>query len=512
MSCKCGKIKNKECCCKPVASSLLCGTTTCPPACETVVSSNCVIYSGPNINCINVVKGDRITKVFENIIEVLGLDNCVTTTTTLNCIIDGYLVINDCRLMGSITAFSGPIGCLNDPPIIIPTTTIAPTTTVAPTTVAPTTVLPTTLAPTTVAPTTLVPTTLVPTTVAPTTVAPTTVAPTTVAPTTIAPTTIAPTTLAPTTVAPTTLAPTTIAPTTVLPLGCLDVTVDLETLGICEPLFEEDYFIVTVTYLVNGVPTSAPFNISYTFLYSGGLPFTTTNETILITAGSSFGQITLPKRTLLDCTDRSTIVTWSISLINPVITPLTIPMCVGEPGATTTVAPTTLPFCPCYNVTNDSLGPLSLPITPFCKQDFPSCGVIAPGDSCTINLSTSDVLTLQSSGDWSVVACPITTEACFGYLLIQGDSVLNPALGGQYFGYGCCSTAPPVDILDQLSDWTSAGNNEWFAVVCGRQSPYSPSAINLTIIPINSTTLTPIGTLASTLIDCSGCGGLVPNP
>jgi hypothetical protein len=132
------------------------------------------------------------------------------------------------------------------------------------------------------------------------------------------------------------------------------------------------------------------------------------------------------------------------------------------------------------------------------------CGIPTTFDADVQIISPLEVCTSRPSGG----------STCFEYMVVQGNSPLNPALGGTYFGYDCCSTAPPVDILDQLSDWTSTGNNEWYSVVCGRQAPYTLGAQSayFTVTPITSTTLTPDGILATNLIDCSGCGGLVPNP
>jgi cell division septation protein DedD len=478
MSCTCGPIKNKECCCKPVASSLICTTTTCPPECETVVSSDCVIYSGRNLNCINVVKGDRVTKVFQNIIQILGLDNCLTTTTTLNCVIDGYLVINDCRLFGSITGYSGPIGCLNNPPITT-TTSIPTTTTVAPTT---TTLAPTTST-TTIAPTTAAPTTS--TTVAPTTAAPcycysvyagpntdgvnftykncegqdsngyvdatetiyicakqnsivslepgdefitntnnvlcnddgdcqttstsTTIAPTTAAPTTSAPTTAAPTTS--TTAAPTTAAPTTSAPTTAAPpLGCVVVASNIVNSDVCEDLLEQTR-VLTIMYLVGGVPAPAPFPITYSFDYTistGG--FTVENLTIPTGASSASDQWLI--RTILDCTERNTITTWTLT--NFVLSPGTIPLCSTVTTSTTTAAPS---GCNCYDITNISQSPIDPGPAIFCRTSTLNCGVVAPGDTCRVEISSSTASALASSGDWSVsfvssVFCPANEICC----------------------------------------------------------------------------------------------------
>lgn len=410
MSCTCGPIKNKECCCKPVASSLICTTTTCPPECETVVSSDCVIYSGRNLNCINVVKGDRVTKVFQNIIQILGLDNCLTTTTTLNCVIDGYLVINDCRLFGSITGYSGPIGCLNNPPIttttsIPATTTVAPTTTTLAPTTSTTTIAPTTAAPTTsttVAPTTAAPTTS--TTIAPTTSAPTTSAPTTAAPTTS--TTAAPTTAAPTTAAPTTSAPTTAAP----PLGCVVVASNIVNSDVCEDLLEQTR-VLTITYLVGGVPAPAPFPITYSFDYTIS-SIGTTVESLVIPTGASSASNQWLIRTVLDCTDRTSITTWTLT--NFVLSPGTIPLCSTVTTSTTTAAPS---GCNCYDITNISQSPIDPGPAIFCRTSTLSCGVVAPGDTCRVEISSSTASALASSGDWSVsfvssVFCPGNQICC----------------------------------------------------------------------------------------------------
>jgi len=79
MSCNCSaKYDNKVPCCCSQGSPLVCTTTTCADAqiCNQTIESNCVIYTGPNIECSGVTTGMTVTEVMDIILEQLNLINC----------------------------------------------------------------------------------------------------------------------------------------------------------------------------------------------------------------------------------------------------------------------------------------------------------------------------------------------------------------------------------------------------------------------------------------------------
>lgn len=83
MSCCC----SYECQCTKVASTTTSTTTTtlCPDAipCDSVVLTDCVVYSGCDDDCFQIFTGDTLTQVFANIFE--AYEECygpIETTTT----------------------------------------------------------------------------------------------------------------------------------------------------------------------------------------------------------------------------------------------------------------------------------------------------------------------------------------------------------------------------------------------------------------------------------------------
>jgi hypothetical protein len=79
MSCNCSaKYDNKVPCCCSQGSPLVCTTTTCADAqpCSQTIESNCVIYTGPNIECSGVTTGMTVTQVMDIILDQLNLINC----------------------------------------------------------------------------------------------------------------------------------------------------------------------------------------------------------------------------------------------------------------------------------------------------------------------------------------------------------------------------------------------------------------------------------------------------
>jgi len=84
MSCyNCGKIHTEERCPQGYTST----TTTedpslCPPVpvCEDLYTSHCIYYSGPNLECANVFKGDTVNTIISRLL--VQLENCCLPTTT----------------------------------------------------------------------------------------------------------------------------------------------------------------------------------------------------------------------------------------------------------------------------------------------------------------------------------------------------------------------------------------------------------------------------------------------
>jgi hypothetical protein len=79
MACNCGaKYDNKVPCCCSQGSPLVCTTTTCADAqiCNQTIESNCVIYTGPNIECSGVTTGMTVTQVMDIILDGVNLINC----------------------------------------------------------------------------------------------------------------------------------------------------------------------------------------------------------------------------------------------------------------------------------------------------------------------------------------------------------------------------------------------------------------------------------------------------
>lgn len=79
MSCNCNsKYDNKVPCCCSQGTPLVCSTTTCVDyqICDQTIESDCVIYTGPNIQCSGVTSGMTVTEVMDIILEQLNLINC----------------------------------------------------------------------------------------------------------------------------------------------------------------------------------------------------------------------------------------------------------------------------------------------------------------------------------------------------------------------------------------------------------------------------------------------------
>lgn len=134
--------------CKQCGDSTFLPETDCstPENCSEFETTECVIYTGPAIDSLNINTGDRLSVVLKKLLEVAtNFQPCLTTTTTLP---------TTTTLFPTTTTTS----------TILPTTTttILPTTTLLPTTLTTTFLVPftstTTLIPTT-STTTIVPTT-----------------------------------------------------------------------------------------------------------------------------------------------------------------------------------------------------------------------------------------------------------------------------------------------------------------------------------------------------------------
>lgn len=79
MTCNCGSNSgnNIPCCCSQ-GNPVVCTTTVCPDAqvCDQAIESNCVTYTGPDIDCVGVQSGMNVTQVMDIILDGLNLINC----------------------------------------------------------------------------------------------------------------------------------------------------------------------------------------------------------------------------------------------------------------------------------------------------------------------------------------------------------------------------------------------------------------------------------------------------
>jgi len=87
MSCNCGSNSgnNVPCCCSQ-GSPVVCTTTLCPDAqvCDQAIESNCVTYSGSDIDCLGIKSGMNVTQVMDLILEGVNLINCSRCYSVIN--------------------------------------------------------------------------------------------------------------------------------------------------------------------------------------------------------------------------------------------------------------------------------------------------------------------------------------------------------------------------------------------------------------------------------------------
>ena len=116
---------------------------------------------------------------------------------------------------------------------------------------------------------------------------------------------------------------TTTSTTTPQPLGCLQVTTEPIAVPVCEAL-DDLYIRYTITYLVGGLPSPAPFNITYTVT---AISFTAGTDIypITITTGNTTATDDILIRRWDDCIER-TRTDWVIQP-DPTISPISILLC-----------------------------------------------------------------------------------------------------------------------------------------------------------------------------------------
>lgn len=84
MTYSCNSCFNYPCCCsQTITTSTTTTTTTCVGGepCDEAYLSDCVIYSGVDLECYGVTSGMSITEIIEMLIGQLPA--CTTTTTTI---------------------------------------------------------------------------------------------------------------------------------------------------------------------------------------------------------------------------------------------------------------------------------------------------------------------------------------------------------------------------------------------------------------------------------------------
>jgi hypothetical protein len=84
MSCCCNNnLYGLPCCCPDVVTtSTTSTTTTCEGAepCDAAYQSDCVIYTGDELECYGIISGMTVTEIIEILIALLP--QCTTTTTS----------------------------------------------------------------------------------------------------------------------------------------------------------------------------------------------------------------------------------------------------------------------------------------------------------------------------------------------------------------------------------------------------------------------------------------------
>ncbi len=85
MSCSCNNYTYGLPCCCPspvVGTTTTTTTTTCEGAepCDAAYQSDCVIYTGDDLECYGILSGMTVTEIIEILIALLP--QCTTTTTT----------------------------------------------------------------------------------------------------------------------------------------------------------------------------------------------------------------------------------------------------------------------------------------------------------------------------------------------------------------------------------------------------------------------------------------------
>lgn len=209
MSCNCGNPWHDKWC-----PEFLQPAEACPagPKCDEETSTDCVLYTGPNLPCFGITNGMTITQVIAILYNYI-YPNCNTTTTTSTTSLPTTSTTSSTTIAPATTTTTTISGTTT-------TTTIVPTTTTT-TNLGP---IPTTTSSTTTSTSTTTSSTTTTTTIEPTTTTTTTSSTTTT--TTSFPTTTTTTTVEPTTTTTsTTVEPTTTTTTTVVSL-CFGYTLD----------------------------------------------------------------------------------------------------------------------------------------------------------------------------------------------------------------------------------------------------------------------------------------------
>lgn len=82
MACNCGNKYHQPGCIEFLQSAPYC-TNPCddPTPCDQIISTDCVIYTGPDVPCYGLVTGMSLTEVL-NILFQIAYPQCTTTTTT----------------------------------------------------------------------------------------------------------------------------------------------------------------------------------------------------------------------------------------------------------------------------------------------------------------------------------------------------------------------------------------------------------------------------------------------
>lgn len=85
-SCTCYEVPNCGC---PTTTTTTTTTTinpNCEP-CEEIYNSDCVVYTGPNVECYGLKTGDNLSEILENIVK--NLPECKTTIAPQTCFFTG---------------------------------------------------------------------------------------------------------------------------------------------------------------------------------------------------------------------------------------------------------------------------------------------------------------------------------------------------------------------------------------------------------------------------------------